>query len=55
MNGIIEIINSVLLVLAICLGIYFGSKMSSDPRAMYPILVGQDLGAWIASFFVKKV
>lgn len=52
-NGILEILNAILMVTALVLGIYYGRKTSTGPYGMYLILGGQKLAAYLRSFFVK--
>lgn len=54
-NGILELVNVVLMIAAIVGGIYFGWKESSKPYGMFLILKAQSFAAWIRSFFTKTV
>lgn len=52
-NGILEMLNAVLMIAALVLGVYYGYLTSKGPYGMYLILMGQKLGAWLRSYFVK--
>jgi carbonic anhydrase len=53
-NGWIEMLNVVLMLVALIGGAYYGWKSSSGPYGLYLVFQGQKLAAWIRSFFVKK-
>jgi hypothetical protein len=52
-NGWIEMLNFVLLIVAFCGGIYYGWSQSKGLIGMYLILQAQKLAAWFRSFFTK--
>ena len=54
-NGIIEVINFILMLLAFIGGIYYGRKWSGYAVWFKPLLLSQSLAAWIRSFFVRAV
>lgn len=57
-NGILALLDVVLLVASICLGIYYGWKTSQGTSGMYLVLLAQRLAAWlhtkIWALFQKK-
>jgi len=52
-NGFIELLNVLLIVISIGFGIYYGYTQSSGPQGMYLVLVAQKIAAWLRSFFIK--
>ena len=52
-NGFIELINVVLILISIGGGIYYGYTQSSGPQGMYLVLIGQKIAVWLRSFFEK--
>jgi len=53
-NGWIEMLNVILMIIAIVGGMYYGWKSSSGPQGLYLVLFAQKIAAWLHSFFVKK-
>ena len=52
-NGFIELLNVLLIVVSIVGGIYYGYTQSTQPYGMYLILLAQKIAVWLRSFFVK--
>jgi hypothetical protein len=52
-NGFIELLNVLLIVVSIGFGIYYGYTQSSGPHGMYLILAAQKVAVWLRSFFIK--
>lgn len=50
-NGILELINVVVMILAFGMGVYFAFSMRRDVRILYPILWGQKIAVSIRSLF----
>ena len=52
-NGFIELLNVILLLVSVIGGIYYGYTQSSGPQGMYIVLASQKIAAWLRSFFEK--
>ncbi len=50
-NGLIEIINAVLLIVAFGVGIFYGWRESKNPSGFYFIMAAQRFAAWIRRLF----
>lgn len=50
-NSLIELLDVILMIVAIGYGFWYAKQNSQDPRAMYPVLIGQKFARWLRSFF----
>lgn len=52
-NGVMALLDVILLIASICLGIYYGWKTSQTSNGLYLVFKAQDFARWVKSFFIR--
>lgn len=53
MNGILSLLDVLLLISSLGLGIYYGWKLSKGKSGFYLLFAAQRFAVWVRSFFIK--